>query len=136
NDDNEIFDVDALAGEEVFVAEQSENIVEEPGESTTTTTPISSKIQDKGKRKMVEPEPVKKLSKKDQLKLDEEIALKLQAEIDEEERLAREKAQQIKKANIVWDDVQAKVEADYQLAQRLQAQEQEELTDEEKVYNS
>ncbi|GJW37273.1 hypothetical protein Tco_0060193 [Tanacetum coccineum] len=32
-----------------------------------------------------------------------------------------------------WDDVQAKVEADYQLAQRLQAQEQEELTDEEKA---
>ncbi|GKF48547.1 hypothetical protein Tco_0141798 [Tanacetum coccineum] len=30
-------------------------------------------------------------------------------------------------------DVQAKIEADYQLAQRLQAQEQEELTDEEKT---
>ncbi|GJU56330.1 hypothetical protein Tco_1230044 [Tanacetum coccineum] len=36
----------------------------EPGESTTTTTPIPSKIQDKGKGKMVEHEPVKKLSKK------------------------------------------------------------------------
>ncbi|GKD03953.1 hypothetical protein Tco_1178927 [Tanacetum coccineum] len=36
-----------------------------------------------------------------------------------EERLAREKAQQIKEANIAWDDVQAKVEAGYQLAQRL-----------------
>ncbi|GJV91037.1 hypothetical protein Tco_1538850, partial [Tanacetum coccineum] len=32
-----------------------------------------------------------------------------------------------------WDDVQARVEDDYQLAQRLQAQEQEELTDEEKA---
>ncbi|GKC51891.1 hypothetical protein Tco_1074636, partial [Tanacetum coccineum] len=32
-----------------------------------------------------------------------------------------------------WDDIQAKIEADYQLAQRLQAQEQEELTDEEKA---
>ncbi|GKC06629.1 hypothetical protein Tco_0998239 [Tanacetum coccineum] len=32
-----------------------------------------------------------------------------------------------------WDDVQAKIDADYQLAQRLQAQEQEELTDEEKA---
>ncbi|GJX55356.1 reverse transcriptase domain-containing protein [Tanacetum coccineum] len=52
---------------------------------------------------------------------------------EEEERLAREKAQQIEEANIAWDDVQAKVEADYQLAQRLQAQEQEELTDEEKA---
>ncbi|GJS36425.1 hypothetical protein Tco_0534807 [Tanacetum coccineum] len=48
------------------------------------------------------------------------------------ELLAREKAQQTEEANIAWDDVQAKIEADYQLAQRLQAQEQEELTDAEK----
>ncbi|GJU36565.1 retrovirus-related pol polyprotein from transposon TNT 1-94 [Tanacetum coccineum] len=32
-----------------------------------------------------------------------------------------------------WDDVQARVEVDYQLAQRLQAQEQEKLTGEEKA---
>ncbi|GJT67317.1 hypothetical protein Tco_1018797 [Tanacetum coccineum] len=36
-----------------------------------------------------------------------------------------------KKDLLTWDDVQAKIEADYQLAQKLQAQEQEELTDEE-----
>ncbi|GKD86039.1 hypothetical protein Tco_1357193, partial [Tanacetum coccineum] len=53
---------------------------------------------------------------------------KLQAK--EEERLAREKAQQIEKANIVWDDVQAKVEADYQLAQRLSKRAGEELEQE------
>ncbi|GJX11339.1 hypothetical protein Tco_0201198 [Tanacetum coccineum] len=74
---------------------------------------------------------MKKLSKKDQLMLDEELAFKLQAEEEEEERLAREKSQQIEEVNIAWDDVQARFEADYQLAQRLQAQEQEELTDEE-----
>ncbi|GKA68996.1 hypothetical protein Tco_0775060 [Tanacetum coccineum] len=34
--------------------------------------PLQAKIQDKGKAKMIEPEPVKKLSKKDQLKLIEE----------------------------------------------------------------
>ncbi|GJV64132.1 hypothetical protein Tco_1474960, partial [Tanacetum coccineum] len=51
---------------------------------------------------------------------------------EEEERLAKEKAQQVEEANIAWDDVQAKIEADYQLAKRLQAQEQDELTDEEK----
>ncbi|GJR42885.1 hypothetical protein Tco_1310988 [Tanacetum coccineum] len=41
----------------------------------------------------------------------------------------------IEKAKLVSaaEEKQAKVEADYQLAQRLQAQEQEELTDEEKV---
>ncbi|GJZ66416.1 hypothetical protein Tco_0623112 [Tanacetum coccineum] len=55
------------------------------------------------------------------------------AKEEEEERLAREKSQQVEEANIPWDDVQAKIEAGYQLAQRLQAQEQEELIDEEKA---
>ncbi|GJW09422.1 hypothetical protein Tco_1575249 [Tanacetum coccineum] len=82
---------------------------------------------------MVKLEPVKKMSKKDLLRLVEELIFKLQGEEEEEERLAGEKAQQVKEANIAWDDVQAKIEADYQLAQRLQAQEQEELTDEEKA---
>ncbi|GJW08939.1 putative reverse transcriptase domain-containing protein [Tanacetum coccineum] len=76
-------------------------------------------------------EQVKPMKRLEQMRLDEELAFKLQAEEKEEERLAREKPQQIKEANIAWDDVQAKVEANYQLAQRLQAQEQEELTDEE-----
>ncbi|GKG67192.1 hypothetical protein Tco_0724738, partial [Tanacetum coccineum] len=53
--------------------------------------------------------PVKKLSKNDQLRLDEELAFKLQAE--EEERLAKEKAQQMEEASIAWDNVQAKIEA-------------------------
>nr|GEU88485.1 hypothetical protein [Tanacetum cinerariifolium] len=67
-------------------------------EQEQTPTPIislqqPSQVKDKGKGKMVEPEPVKKLSKKDQLMLDEELAFKLQAkEEKEEERLAREKA--------------------------------------------
>ncbi|GJU15883.1 hypothetical protein Tco_1143849 [Tanacetum coccineum] len=47
---------------------------------------------------------------KDQLMLDEELAFKLQAEEEEEERLAIEKAQQIEEVNIAWDDVQARVE--------------------------
>ncbi|GJS78696.1 hypothetical protein Tco_0728577 [Tanacetum coccineum] len=64
--------------------------------------------------------------------IDEELAFKLEAKEEEEERLAREKAQQIEEANITWDDIQAKIEADYQLAQRLLAQEQDEFTDEEK----
>ncbi|GKA06219.1 hypothetical protein Tco_0685443 [Tanacetum coccineum] len=96
--------------------------------------PSHVKVQDKGKGKMVELEPVKKMSKKDLLRLDEELSFKLQAkEEEEEERIAREKAQQVEKANIAWDDVQVKSEADYQLAQRLQAQEQEELSNEEKA---
>ncbi|GJV46240.1 hypothetical protein Tco_1430776 [Tanacetum coccineum] len=92
------------------------------------------KVQDKSKGKMVESEPMKKMSKKELLRLDEELAFKLQAE-EEEERLAREKAQQVEEANIAWDDVQAKINADYQLAQRLQAQEQDELTAKRAVEN-
>ncbi|GJR12800.1 hypothetical protein Tco_0795452 [Tanacetum coccineum] len=76
-----------------------------------------------------EPEPVKPMKKKDQISFDEETALKLQAKFDEEERLAREKAEKEKKANIAlieeWDDIQAKIDADHQLAEILQAQEQE-----------
>ncbi|GKA19081.1 hypothetical protein Tco_0698996 [Tanacetum coccineum] len=34
----------------------------------------------------------------------------------------------MEETNIAWDDIQAKIDADYQLAQRLQAQEQKELT--------
>nr|GEW10715.1 hypothetical protein [Tanacetum cinerariifolium] len=68
-------------------------VLQDPSESTTTTKTISSKqSQDKGKAIMIE-EPVKP-KKKDQIRLDEEAALKLQAELqvefEEEQRLARE----------------------------------------------
>ncbi|GJZ80589.1 hypothetical protein Tco_0645583, partial [Tanacetum coccineum] len=104
-----------------------------PTPTVSSQQPSQVKVQDKGKGKMVEPEPIKKMSKKELLRLDEKLTFKLQAEEEEEERLAREKAQQVKEANIAWDDVQAKIDAHYQLAQRLQAQEQDELTDEEKA---
>ncbi|GKE60204.1 hypothetical protein Tco_1510571, partial [Tanacetum coccineum] len=52
---------------------------------------------DKGKGILIE--PVKPMKKKDLIRLDEEAALKLQAEFDEQERLAREKAEKEKEAN-------------------------------------
>ncbi|GJX54425.1 putative ribonuclease H-like domain-containing protein [Tanacetum coccineum] len=105
-------------------------LLQEPSESrTTTTTTIPSK--DKGKGIMVE-EPLK-MKKKDQISFDEQEAIRLQAELDEEVRLAREKDE----ANVAlieeWNDIQAKIETDYELAQRLQAEEQEELTIEERA---
>ncbi|GJX04769.1 putative ribonuclease H-like domain-containing protein, partial [Tanacetum coccineum] len=75
-----------------------------PTPTVSSQQPSQVKVQDKGKGKMVEPEPVKKMSKKDLLKLDEELAFNLQAEEKQEERLAREKSQQIKEVNIAWDD--------------------------------
>ncbi|GJV02351.1 hypothetical protein Tco_1335920 [Tanacetum coccineum] len=103
----------------------------DPGESTTrpTLTSIPSNIKDKGKVKMIE--PAKPLKMKEQIRPDEELAFKLQAEEEEQARLAREKAEKVEKANISWDNVQAMIEADRLLAKRLQAREQEELTDEE-----
>ncbi|GKB62818.1 hypothetical protein Tco_0919004 [Tanacetum coccineum] len=105
----------------------------DPSESTTRTTltPIPSNIKDKGKAKMMEPK--KPLKKKEQIRLDEELAFKLQAEEEEQARLAREEAEKFEKANISWDNVQAMIEADRLLDERLQAREQEELTDEEKA---
>ncbi|GKC35128.1 hypothetical protein Tco_1047512, partial [Tanacetum coccineum] len=83
--------------------------------------------KDKGKAKMIEPE--KPLKKKDQNKFDEEMAKRLaeelQAELEEEERVARQREEE---ANLIsWDNTQAMMEADYELAQRLQAEEQREL---------
>nr|GEV03622.1 hypothetical protein [Tanacetum cinerariifolium] len=115
-------------------------VFHEPKESTTTTTTIpKSKSQDKGKAKMIE-EPVK-LKKKDQIQIDEEVSLKLQAELqaefEKEQIHANERAQQEEEVYIAliesWDDVQAKIDADYQLAEILQAEEQQELNDEEKA---
>nr|GEU52848.1 hypothetical protein [Tanacetum cinerariifolium] len=80
--DNEMFDVDDLGGEEVFVAEQNENVVEE--------------IVDAAQGKGIMIEEHVKPKKKDQIRLDEEAALKLQAKFDEEERLARERAEKEK----------------------------------------
>ncbi|GJT75227.1 hypothetical protein Tco_1041952 [Tanacetum coccineum] len=53
--------------------------------------------------------------------------------IDEEERIARDEEEKNDEANIAWDDIQAKVDADYQLAERLQAEEREQFTIEQKA---
>ncbi|GKE04771.1 hypothetical protein Tco_1396789, partial [Tanacetum coccineum] len=50
------------------------------------------------------------------------LPLKIQdKDIDEEERIPRSEEEKIDEANIAWDDIQAKVDADYQLAERMQA---------------
>ncbi|GKE17102.1 hypothetical protein Tco_1424679 [Tanacetum coccineum] len=54
----------------------------------------------------------------------------MQAELEEEERLVRQREED---ANIAeWDNAQAMMDANYELAARIQAHEQEELTIEEK----
>ncbi|GKA34065.1 retrotransposon protein, putative, unclassified [Tanacetum coccineum] len=110
-------------------------IMKEASETATRpTVPPQQQLdpKDKGKGKMVEQE--KPLKKKDQNKFDEELAQRLSAqlhaELEEEERLAKQEEED---ANIAeCDDVQAMMDADYELAARLQAEEQGELTIEER----
>ncbi|GJQ99788.1 hypothetical protein Tco_0522773 [Tanacetum coccineum] len=131
NDDNLMFDTGVLDEQEVEV-EKVVSTAEVTTKSatttvafkfitTTTTIPAASKpSQDKGKAKMIEPE--KPLKKKDHIMYDQEVALNLQAqlqvELDEEERLTIQKE---KEANIAliesWDNTQAMMDADYQMAQ-------------------
>ncbi|GKB61253.1 hypothetical protein Tco_0917439 [Tanacetum coccineum] len=77
------------------------------------------------------------LKKKDQIALDEEMARNLeaqmQAELIQEERLSRQKEEEANIALIEsWDNTQAMMEADFELAQRLQVEEQGEITIEER----
>ncbi|GJS62048.1 putative ribonuclease H-like domain-containing protein [Tanacetum coccineum] len=51
---------------------------------------------------------------------DKELAFKLQAEEEGEERLAKEKAQQIEEVNIAWDDVQARQRRKHFAAKRAE----------------
>nr|GEZ53423.1 hypothetical protein [Tanacetum cinerariifolium] len=136
--DNEMIDMDDLGGEEMFIAWQNENVVKKIVDAARVSTAATTFIittkeitlaqalkalkTSKPKVKGIvfqEPEP-KKHKKKDQIRLDEEAALKLQAEFDEEERIARERPEKEQESNIAlietWDDIQAKINVDHQLA--------------------
>ncbi|GKB75923.1 hypothetical protein Tco_0942818 [Tanacetum coccineum] len=114
-------------------------VVQELSEFKTTSSPLQAsqlpQAKDKGMAIMVEPE--RPLKKKDQVALDEEMARNLeaqkQAKLIEEERLAQQKEEEANIALIEsWDNTQAMMETEFELAQRLQAEEQEEITIEER----
>ncbi|GJU36122.1 hypothetical protein Tco_1184476 [Tanacetum coccineum] len=106
-------------------------VVQEPSEFRTSPVAKPSKSKDKGKAIMLE--HVVPLKRKDQVAIDEDLARNIQAQLDEEERLERQKKEE---ANIALiesrENTQAMVEADRLLAERLPKKEREELTDEEK----
>ncbi|GJT33321.1 hypothetical protein Tco_0923740 [Tanacetum coccineum] len=96
-------------GKRVMIGEQNE--------STTRTRPQQLPLKDKGKAIMEEPE--KPTKRKDQIRNDEEVAQRLQAQLqaklEEEDRLVRQREEE---ANIIsWDNVQAMIDIDYQIAQ-------------------
>ncbi|GJZ09220.1 hypothetical protein Tco_0543503 [Tanacetum coccineum] len=79
---------------------------------------------------MQEPEKPVKVKGKDQIEYDADVAQRLQAELDEEAMLEREREEEASKAaNIAeWDDIQAMMDADYELATKLQAEEQGDIS--------
>ncbi|GJW42824.1 hypothetical protein Tco_0071623 [Tanacetum coccineum] len=106
------------------------NVEEEIRRATPVLTVQS---QDKGKGKMVEPEPTPKNLRKAHIQMDEEIAQRLfeeeQAQFEKEERITREKAveQKAKDDALIeqMEDVQARMDVDELLAERLQQEERE-----------
>ncbi|GJW45915.1 ribonuclease H-like domain-containing protein [Tanacetum coccineum] len=110
-------------------------VVQELSEFKTTSSSLQAsqlpQAKDKGKGITVEPKVP--LKKKDQVALGEEMArnleAQLQAELIEEERLARQKEEE---ANIAlpesWDNTQAMMDDDFQLTQQMKTEEQEQLS--------
>ncbi|GJU86153.1 hypothetical protein Tco_1293699 [Tanacetum coccineum] len=177
-DDAEMFDVGDLDGEEMFVAGQKENVVEEvaakdvnltidevtlaqalaalksvkpkvkwivieaPSVSVSTVS-ASTKVSAATTTAIIptprkgiviqEAEPERPMKKKDQISFNEETVKRLQADFNEAERLAWEKDEANVALTKELDDIHAKIEADHELAQRLQAEEQEELSNAEKA---
>nr|GEU61369.1 putative ribonuclease H-like domain-containing protein [Tanacetum cinerariifolium] len=113
-------------------------VMQEPYE-TPSPKPIDSsqhhhKLKAKARKKWFSLNPLKR---KDQIMIDEEVARNLEAqiqgELEEEERLARFKEEETNIALIEsWDNTQAMMDADYELAARLQEEERGELSIEEK----
>ncbi|GKE53299.1 hypothetical protein Tco_1488455 [Tanacetum coccineum] len=134
--DEEMFDVDALDGEEVFVAERNENVVEEVVDAAQVSTAATNVTITNEEMTLAQALATLKTSKPKV----KEIAFQEpsttttiissqqsqdNAKFDEEERLAREKVEREKEANIALieelDDIQAKIGDDHQLAEILQA---------------
>ncbi|GJZ87601.1 hypothetical protein Tco_0659211 [Tanacetum coccineum] len=112
--DKEMFDVDALAGEEVFVVGQNKNVVKEvvdAAQVSTATITIEEITLAQALDELITSKPKVK-----------GIVFQEPAEIDEEERISRAEEEKTDESNITWDDIQAKVDADYQLAERLQSE--------------
>nr|GEV35309.1 hypothetical protein [Tanacetum cinerariifolium] len=97
-----------------------------PAAAATVTTAVPTR---RAKAKMIELEvPIKK---KDQMRIDEEYARKLEAEEQEAARLSR--AQQDEEAKNSWDNIQDMMDANRLLVERLQAKEREEFSEVQKA---
>ncbi|GJU38332.1 hypothetical protein Tco_1191289 [Tanacetum coccineum] len=93
--------------------------------------------KDKGKGKMDESKPVKTKTKlqQEQERLGYEAVVRLQAKLEEEERQRIAKVHEVASSFNVeeWEYIQARVEADEELAQRFQAEEREKYIEAEQA---
>ncbi|GJT00807.1 hypothetical protein Tco_0821976 [Tanacetum coccineum] len=133
-EDEHMFDLSDLAGTEVVLEEEPIELVEDKGsaekgvsatkdkDSTAdpvtiaceTVTTASIPAKDKGKGIMQEPEKPVKVKGKDQIEYDADVAQRLQAELDEEARLEREREEEASNAALIkeWDSIEARIDAD------------------------
>ncbi|GJV13373.1 hypothetical protein Tco_1354914 [Tanacetum coccineum] len=124
----------STAGAEVSTASPE---VKTAAESLVYIRRSAAKRKDKGKAIMKEAEPVQKKTKLqlEQERLGYEEALRLQEQLDEEER--QRIARVHEEANTFnaeeWDNIQAQIEADEELAQKLQAEERGKFSEVEKA---
>ncbi|GJV51687.1 hypothetical protein Tco_1447428 [Tanacetum coccineum] len=131
-------DFEFTAAEEVYTAKKgvsTTELVSTVGASVSTASVSSAK--DKGKAIIEEAKTIQTKTKlqQEQERLGYEAALRLQEQLDEEERQRIARVHEAASSfNIEeWEDMQARIEADEELAQRLQAEEREKYSEAEKA---
>nr|GEZ85738.1 hypothetical protein [Tanacetum cinerariifolium] len=140
--EKDMFGVNDLDGDEVVIdvsssekVKQSVKVIKKEVSTADPVTTTGEVVTAAGKGKIVEPE--RPLKRKDQIMINEKVAknlkAQLQAELKEEERLARLKEEETNIDLVAkWDNTQAMMDADCELATRLQEEEREELSIKEK----
>ncbi|GJW41388.1 hypothetical protein Tco_0067233 [Tanacetum coccineum] len=136
------FDFDLDAAKDVSTAEKDVSTakpVSTAGAAVTTASVAVSTAKDKAKAKMDESESkttqTKTKMQQEQERLGYERAVGLQVELEEDERQGIARVHKAASSFNVeeWEDIQARVEADEELAQRLQAEEREMYTEAEQA---
>ncbi|GJS93414.1 hypothetical protein Tco_0800382 [Tanacetum coccineum] len=139
--DNEMFDVDALNDEKVFVAGQNENVIKEvvdvaqvsTAATTVTITTIEITLAQALEALKTSKPKVKGIGFQELSTTTIITRISSQQSQDKGKGIMIEEfVKPMKKKDQISFDEEAKIEADHELAQRLQAEEQEELSTEEK----
>nr|GEW25330.1 hypothetical protein [Tanacetum cinerariifolium] len=122
------------------VAFKDSDSTDRPARSILTLKPLLAiDLKDKGKGVLEEPESIKKMTKSDfdvaQIARDEEIARQLEVELQAELERERQKEEQASMNYIanLYDEVQARIDADHKLTVRWTHEEQEKYTVDEKA---